>query len=142
MASFEADLVLYGVNPRLQQDAALFNFGLLAIELSHLLLQEGNLIDVHLLHFAKVSVEVRYILKDLFERIVDRLVSFVFESRELRPQKLYLLLVLVQASGEVLNIELDRLDSGLDGGLRRLEGPCVVARVGVKVGRREDVVGV
>ena len=134
--------MLYGVDARLQQDAALLNFGLLAIELGHLLLQEGDLIDIHLLHFAEVSVQISYVLQDLFERVVDRLVSLVLECRELRPQKLYLLLVLVQASSEVLNVELDGLDTGLDRGLSRLEGSSVVAAVGEEVGRSQDLVGV
>ena len=134
--------MLNGVDARLQQDAALLNFGLLAIELGYLLLQEGDLVNVHLLHFAEVSIKISYVLKDLFESVIDCLVSLVLESRKLRSQKLYLFLVLIQASCEVLNIELDGLDTRLDGCLGCLECACVVARVGVEVGRRYDLFSV
>ena len=84
----------------------MFNLGLLADEVLHLLSQEVVLVDVHVLQFPEVMLEVDDILHDLLERLVVQLDRLMLEGRQLTPQQLRLLLVLVQVLVELHNVLL------------------------------------
>ncbi len=87
----------------------MLNLGLLSDKVLHLLSQEVVLVDVHVLELPEVMLEVDDILHDLLERLVVQLDRLMLEGRQLTPQQLRLLLVLVQVLVELHNVRLHRL---------------------------------
>ena len=86
------DLIHAAVN----HDDTLLYLHLFLHQLHHLLLQEYLLVDVHLLQFLKVSLDVHNVLHYLLESVICGLDGLVLERRKLGPQQLHILLVLVQ----------------------------------------------
>ena len=86
--SFESDLVLDRADSCVEQECALFDLSLLANEVLHLLSEEVVLVDVHVLQFAEVVLQVDNVLHYLLERLIVQFDCLMLKGGQLASQQL------------------------------------------------------
>ena len=82
--SFKADLVLNLVHSRIDHDEILLDFQFLLVQLPHLLLQESDLVHVHVLQFSEFFFNIKDVFKNLLESVIGLLDRMVFEGGQFR----------------------------------------------------------
>ena len=109
VASLETDFTLAEADSVVDHDAVLLQSDLLHLEVARLLSQEVHFVDVVLLIFPEVLLQIVNVLQNFFQDVVEALGGLVLESSALRPQQLRVLLVIVQALDAVLDISLKQI---------------------------------
>ena len=89
-----------------QQECALFDLGLFTDKVLDLLSEEILLVDIHVLEFAEVALEVHDILHNLFQGLIIKFDRLMLEGGQLTAKQLALFFVLVEILVELNNVRL------------------------------------
>ena len=73
------------IDSRVENDYRLLYFNLFLIEMAHLLLQEGYLVDVHVLEFSEITFNIIYVFDDFLECVIINFDCLMLKRGELRP---------------------------------------------------------
>ena len=94
--SFVTNVILDGVDAGVEGDGILLNNDLLLDESVDLLLEEVDFINVVLLKFKEVFLQVGDVFNDFLEDIVSSLSGVMLKSSAFASKELHFLLVIVQ----------------------------------------------
>ena len=96
VGSLVSDLALDVCDTVVDHDCVLLQPHLLLLQLTGLLFQERDLVEVILLELTEIFLEVVDVLENLLEDVVKALCALVFKGRTLRSKELGVFLIIVE----------------------------------------------